>query len=190
MSTKKLNISYYFSKRLRELMSHLGYANRQQSKFANDIGVTASFLSDVLNKKSGPSFSIVFGISDKFPEVDISWLLTGEGEMFRGSQKDEFFDKDPATAEIISKARKIIHSGTEYSASLAADIRSFHQAITAEKRLNNMESQFQGIKNIVEELTEEFRQIKERLKNCDSSIREKDLPENKDQIFKKKNASE
>lgn len=63
-------------------MENLGYGGRQRTKFANKINISPSFLSDVFNCKSGPSFSLISGIAENFEDVNINWLLTGEGEPF------------------------------------------------------------------------------------------------------------
>lgn len=79
MSRRKLIILKDFHKRLRLLMVNLGYRNRQDKKFAEDIEGTAGFLSQVLNDESGPSVDLIAGIAKRFPEANIRWLLTGEG---------------------------------------------------------------------------------------------------------------
>lgn len=82
MSRKKSVISKYFSDRLLFLMEKVGFGGRQNIKFANKVGVSSSFLSDVINLKSGPSFGLIYGITKNYPEININWLLTGEGSFF------------------------------------------------------------------------------------------------------------
>ena len=88
MSRKKITISNKFSERLVFLMRELGYKNRQHVQFANKIGITNSFLSDVLNLKSGASFGLISGIADNFSQININWLLTGKGEMVLEPEKE------------------------------------------------------------------------------------------------------
>lgn len=79
MSKKNSGISKNFAERLLILMCKLGFKDRQQANFARKVGISASFLSDILNCKSGPSFGLLSGISNRFPEANIYWLLTGFG---------------------------------------------------------------------------------------------------------------
>ena len=93
---------------------------------------------------------LLFGIAKEFPGINLNWLLTGEEEMIRGLEiepeiqvnketplynKVKNLDSDPETAGLLSMTIEILKSGTEYSASLAANIRSFHRAIKTEERL-------------------------------------------------------
>lgn len=88
-------------------------------------------------------------------------------------------EKDPEAADLLTKTWQIIKSNTGYSASLAANIRSFHQAMTTESRLNGMESQMQDLVDVC-------RDIKERLKKSDSSLRQEDPEEIRGEILKKR----
>ncbi|MBU1161754.1 MAG: hypothetical protein KKF96_04270 [Proteobacteria bacterium] len=47
---------------------------------------------------------------------------------------------------MLTLTREILKSGTGYSDSLAANIRSFHNAVKTEKRLNKMESEVAELK--------------------------------------------
>lgn len=149
-------------------------------KFAFNIGISQGFLSDVENCKAGPSKTLLIAISYVY-NVNMGWLLTGEGQMTRGPEleSDELVlhmdrgdpirrhtqdanlpmeaitkeqaearkaekggddasilykeeDTDPEVADLVLKTRQILTSGTGYSASLAANIRSFHNAMTTE----------------------------------------------------------
>ena len=87
--------------------------------------------------------------------ININWLLTGEGEMIRKPEKELedkkndtyiYKEENPETAGLLSMTRDVLKSDTDYSASLAANIRSFHHAIKTESRLNGLENEIQHIK--------------------------------------------
>ena len=82
MSRKKFDNTEDFSGRLSKLMSYVGFGDRKQTRFAEEVGVSPSFLSDVLNKKSGPSYGLIYGIAKLYTNVNIIWLMTGDGELF------------------------------------------------------------------------------------------------------------
>lgn len=49
--------------------------------FAEMIGVSASYYSQVEKGNNKPNVDMVLGIADKFPEIRLDWLLRGEGDM-------------------------------------------------------------------------------------------------------------
>ncbi len=60
-------------------------------KFAETIGVQASSISHVVSGRSKPSFDFMEKIKTKFPELNMNWLISGEGEMYNngdGGQLD------------------------------------------------------------------------------------------------------
>lgn len=73
-------------------MNKLGYGKGKHGEFAFKIGITGSFLSDVLNLKSGPSFSLILGISKEFPKINTNWLLTGNGSMTLSDDSGDIID--------------------------------------------------------------------------------------------------
>lgn len=70
----------YEKKRLAELIKKLGL---KQQKFAQEIGVSQPTISDWINKPNvNPSIESLTKIANTF-HVNLNWLLTGEGAMFR-----------------------------------------------------------------------------------------------------------
>jgi len=80
---------------------------------------------------------------------------------------------------VVNLTREILKSGTGYSDSLAANIRSFHNAIKTGKRLNKMESEVAELTNMCSGLAERTeRQHAEK----DNRIRKNDPPEKKEEL--------
>lgn len=52
-----------------------------QRDFAKEIGISASSLSSILNGHTSPTNNIVQAIHRRFPDISITWLMFGEGEM-------------------------------------------------------------------------------------------------------------
>lgn len=94
-------------------------------------------------------------------------------------------EEDPETAGLLSMTREILKSDTDYSASLAANIRSFHHAIKTEKRLNGIDNDMSEMKNIIKELTGKIKGIKQNYKQTDK-IRKDDSETEKGMILKKR----
>lgn len=78
------------SNRIKAIIEYLG-VNIQE--FANQLGYDSQEKIGRLirknedEKKSYPSYNIIFDISNKFDFIDIDWLITGRGNMIRSTQK-------------------------------------------------------------------------------------------------------
>ena len=107
--------------------------------------------------------------------ISIDWLLTGEGEMIPGDKKGSLYnkveDEDLEIVELLSRTKEILKSGTDYSASLSANIRSFHHAVKMEKEVS-------GLKSRMSALETHFKKSEE--------IRKEDPPEKKEAFIKRR----
>ena len=65
-----------FILRLKTILDHY---NLTSSTFADTIDVQRSSMSHLMSGRNKPSLDFVLKIVDKFPEVDLYWLLNGEG---------------------------------------------------------------------------------------------------------------
>lgn len=64
------------------------YSKLKQGEFADKIGVSMTFLSEVLNGKKGAGLNVIQGILFAFVDISPSWLLTGTGEMIQNSSSN------------------------------------------------------------------------------------------------------
>ncbi|MEC7771946.1 MAG: helix-turn-helix transcriptional regulator [Bacteroidota bacterium] len=68
------------------------------SAFADEIGVQRSSISHLLNGRNKPSLDFVMKLVDTYPQVDLYWLLKGEGsfpkEAGSGNQTPEPLEKE------------------------------------------------------------------------------------------------
>lgn len=158
--------------------------NMRVVQFSLLIGISHGSLSDIENNKSKPSNTPIDGLV-RNTDINIYWLFTGKGKMTRKAEqkvccvvesspiynKEGNNDKDPETADLLTRAVKILKSKTEYSDSLAANIKSFHRAIQTEERLGSID--------------EEIKKIKKSLKQSDN-IRKADQENHRGEILKKR----
>ena len=79
-----LNINK-FSKRIKKIME---YYDLNASTFAEKIQVQRSSISHILSGRNKPSLDFILKISKQFDEVDLYWLLFGNGT-FPKSKKTE-----------------------------------------------------------------------------------------------------
>ena len=73
------------------------------TEFADTIGVSRASISSIKTGRTQPTLSLVEKIKQRFPNVDINWLILGEGDapiVNRSEQEIELFTDDEIKAEI------------------------------------------------------------------------------------------
>lgn len=87
--------------RIYELMKAQGMT---QQNFANELCQAPATLSSIFNGRTKPTNNIVAAIHERFPEVNISWLMFGEGDMYNDtasqSQGNKSGDADSGNASL------------------------------------------------------------------------------------------
>ncbi len=79
--------------RLRILMDNFQLSS---SQFADKLEIQRSAISHLLSGRNKPSILILEKILKNFPEVDIEWLITGKGSIFKSKieEKQEVFESN------------------------------------------------------------------------------------------------
>ncbi len=73
------------------------------TEFADTIGVSRASISSIKTGRTQPTLSLVEKIKQRFPEIDINWLILGEGDapiVNCSEQEIELFTDDEVKAEI------------------------------------------------------------------------------------------
>jgi transcriptional regulator with XRE-family HTH domain len=65
--------------RINALMRHMGMS---QKDFANEICISPGTLSSIFSGRNKPTLNTLNNIHERFPEVNMDWLMNGKGEMF------------------------------------------------------------------------------------------------------------
>ena len=65
--------------RIKSLMKHM---EMSQKEFANEICISEGTLSSIFNGRNRPTLNTLNNIHERFPEVNMDWLMNGNGEMF------------------------------------------------------------------------------------------------------------
>lgn len=73
-----------FGKRLQKILTYYGIS---ATDFSNQISVNRSTISHLLSGRNKPSLDFVLKVLEKFPEVELYWLLNGKG-IFPSSKID------------------------------------------------------------------------------------------------------
>lgn len=70
------------------LQQFLVAENISASEFADKIGVARAAVSHVTSGRNKPSFDFITGIINHFPALNIEWLLTGRGRMYKNDIRE------------------------------------------------------------------------------------------------------
>ena len=84
---------------------------------------------------------------------------------------------DPQDWSILGKAHAVLTSGSPYSQALAANINTFHHALTTEKKVQEQNNKIDKLEAKCEEFIKEFAEIRKEIKakNSDPSDTSADI---------------
>ncbi len=68
--------------RIRQIMD---YYELTSTQLANKLTIQKSSLSHLLSGRNKPGFEFLKKLAENFPELNIKWFLTGDGEMIQSS---------------------------------------------------------------------------------------------------------
>lgn len=66
----------------------IAYSELSSSEFADEIDVQRSNISHITSGRNKPSLDFLIKIKERFPELQWEWLITGEGEMIKTTEKN------------------------------------------------------------------------------------------------------
>ena len=81
-----------FIARLQKIMN---YYEINASTLADSLGVLRSSISHLLSERNKPSLDFVLKITEKYPEIDLYWLLYGKGSFPKEEPREEPKEKLP-----------------------------------------------------------------------------------------------
>lgn len=67
------------------LLRFLEAENISQAQFADTLGVARAGISHILSGRNKPGFDFIERLALKYPNLNIEWLITGRGKMYRDS---------------------------------------------------------------------------------------------------------
>lgn len=91
------------------LQQFLAAENISQAQFADTIGVARASVSHILAGRNKPGYDFITGMIAHYPALNVDWLLTGKGKMYKSKHDDDdlLFRDDPAMAPIIPASMTI-----------------------------------------------------------------------------------
>ncbi|HDZ05890.1 hypothetical protein LCGC14_0122680 [marine sediment metagenome] len=94
-----------FILRLKTILAHKELSS---AAFADLIDVQRSSISHLLNGRNKPSLEFIMKIDEAFPEVDLQWLLYGEGDFPKSQNKNQVLSSGNNNVVKNNSGQKII----------------------------------------------------------------------------------
>lgn len=79
LTKKSWEVERMMKERILQIMRKM---NMTQQEFAKAIEVSPASMSNIFNGKTNPTNNHVSAIHRRFPEININWLMFGEGDMY------------------------------------------------------------------------------------------------------------
>lgn len=99
------NTTIMVNERLLKLMEH---EKVTAAKLADILEVQPSAISHILSGRNKPSFDFIQKLATNFPRLNIDWIITGKGNMYKVAVQQSLFDPPspliPKTDNTSSKA--------------------------------------------------------------------------------------
>lgn len=86
------NVKENVPKRIEQIMAREGL---KAGEFADSINVAQATISQILRGRNMPSTDILLRLHQRYPDISLDWLLTGEGEMSEISKNEETISSSP-----------------------------------------------------------------------------------------------
>ena len=97
VTSKLLHILLMFDQQkfIARLQKIMNYYEINASTLADSLGVLRSSISHLLSERNKPSLDFVLKITEKYPEIDLYWLLYGKGSFPKEEPREEPKEKLP-----------------------------------------------------------------------------------------------
>jgi len=86
----------------KRLLQFIDAENLSQSQFADILGVARASISHILSGRNKPGYDFIESIMLHFPSLNIEWLITGQGKMYKslsGSSQPNKIAPEPVVEE-------------------------------------------------------------------------------------------
>jgi transcriptional regulator with XRE-family HTH domain len=121
-----------FIKRLEIILDYYGLS---ASSFADKIGVQRSSLSHLLSGRNKPSLDLILKIVNEFPEVDLYWIVNGNGNFPKSEYKKEDATETSPTPLPSSTLDKTLEESNNKT---PTDLFSSQDSFEENKRVNEI----------------------------------------------------
>ena len=138
--------------RIRQILE---WTNLSQQDFAARLGISPASLSSIFTGRTKPTNNHVQAIHRAFPEIDISWLLFGEGMMMTAeTMADPLSDGNASTNKEIDGAASAepysmasMFPEEEYGMPVGDDVSTYHHNGNRRQNMSGRPAGFSFIDN-------------------------------------------
>jgi transcriptional regulator with XRE-family HTH domain len=81
------------------LFEFLKRENKSSAQLAEEIGVQASGISNILSGRNNPSLDFILKMLEKYEFLSTDWLLFGKGTMYKDGKMQTLFDYEPGNLQ-------------------------------------------------------------------------------------------
>lgn len=74
--------------------------NITQSQLADKLGVARAGVSHVLAGRNKPGYEFIFNLTTNFPDLNLEWLITGKGKMYKSLMNSHQIQQTQLPAEL------------------------------------------------------------------------------------------
>jgi hypothetical protein len=93
------------------LIAILKHFRINASQFADEIGVQRASVSHVLSERNKPGFDFIQKILATYPSISAEWLITGQGDMLKSKNIEQFlFSEEEEGENTIKDIKKTVKS--------------------------------------------------------------------------------
>ena len=94
----------------KRLLQFLGAENITQSQLADTLNVAKASVSNILAGRNRPGYDFIESLMLHYPDLNIEWLITGRGKMYRSGsaapsstppEESAFFTDNPAQQQSV-----------------------------------------------------------------------------------------
>jgi transcriptional regulator with XRE-family HTH domain len=82
------------------IQQFLAAENISQAQLADTLGVSRASISHIVSGRNKPSADFIVSMMNRFPSLNVEWLLTGTGKMYKTRQEDFERQKEEKPEEI------------------------------------------------------------------------------------------
>ncbi|MBT8180216.1 MAG: hypothetical protein KJO53_01375 [Eudoraea sp.] len=129
-------------KTIDRLMQFIKYAGLSARQFDLSIGASNGYTLRMQKNNASIGSDVIENILKAYPQLNVEWLITGEGEMLKENEQELILDFDELSKEKQTEIEQIIEAKIK-------------------------ERQQKELKRLLKEVTEEIERTQKRFKNKD-----------------------
>jgi predicted transcriptional regulator len=153
----KMRKTNKMKERLIKFLAHLGIG---QNKFAKNVGLSEGYFSTVRDNITVETVKKILAV---YPELNINWLLTGEGEMLKTEAPQET-EKPPVPTQLEIDFSKIAEANLKIANAVESmTVTADRNSRTMEKTTDNNTKLIDVNKELIEKLLSAIDRIEKKI---------------------------